>query len=189
MASLGLDGGVTVARGSEPGPHANDHGSHVDAGAEVALGEDGVHEHGGREVGDAGGLGVNQDGHLTACDDGERLGNVVRQASANALNLAGAQADGLGEAHRAPDGGGSRQVAHDHLAPRAIKPEGDAGGDVPGAANLYEHGLSPSFWRGRTATHLSAWNPQAFALSRHRRGATRRNRLTSARNGSSVVHN
>ena len=151
MAALGLHRGVAVAWGGESRPHADDHGRHVDARAQVSLGEDGVDEHGGTQLGHACRLGVDEHGDVAGDDDGARLGHVVREARAHALNLAGAQPDGLGEAHGAADGRGHGQVAHDNLAARAVQAKGDAGGDVSGAANLYEHGtpFRPAHAAGR----------------------------------------
>lgn len=70
------------------------------------------------------------------------LGHGVGQAGANALDLALAQADGLGEAHGAANGRRRGQIAHDDLAAGAMQANGDASGDVARASNLNEHGLS-----------------------------------------------
>ena len=44
VAAHGLHGGVAVLPGGEAGPHANDHRSHCPPGAQVALGQNGIHQ-------------------------------------------------------------------------------------------------------------------------------------------------
>lgn len=75
-------------------------------------------------------IGVDEHGDVAAHDDGAGLGHGVGQAGANALDLALAQADGLGEAHGAANGRRRGQIAHDDLAAGAMQANGDASGDV-----------------------------------------------------------
>ena len=59
------------------------------------------------------------------------------------FHCAAAAPDCLGKADRSPDGGRLGQVGKDQAIAGAVKPQGDAGGNVPGSPNNDKHSVTP----------------------------------------------
>ena len=140
MAAHGLDGGVDVHRRGEARPHADDHGGHASRGAEVLFCEDRVDEDVGRELRGHSGLRVDDDGDVAGGHGRAHGSRVGAEHATDVLDGGLAQADGLAEADGAADGRGHGQVRHDDLHAAAVQAQRDAGGDVPRAANVNQHG-------------------------------------------------
>ena len=139
VAAHGLHYRVAVLSGGEAGPDAYHHGGVGDAGAQIALGQYGVHQGIRVQLLTAQALRVGEDGYRTLRQQGQRLRRAVGADGPHALHCCLTVGDGRGEAHRPPYGGGAGQVGHDHLYPGAVQPQSDAGGNVACAAYQNKH--------------------------------------------------
>ena len=145
MAAHGLHYRVAVLSGGEAGPDAYHHGGVGDAGAQIALGQYGVHQGIRVQLLTAQALRVGEDGYRTLRQQGQRLRRAVGADGPHALHGCLTVGDGGGEAHRPPYGGGAGQVGHDHLYPGAVQPQSDAGGNVACAAYQNKHSITSYF--------------------------------------------
>ena len=148
MAPHGLHHGVAVLPRREAGSDADNNRRIVYFRAQVALGQDGVHQGVGPQLGAAGTVRVRQHRDQAPAQQALRLLDAVRPTGGHILHRHLPQQDSLGKADRAADGSGSGQVSHDHLHPGPVQPQGNAGGDIPGAANenLHENPSIPCFF-------------------------------------------
>ena len=143
MAPHGLHHGVAVHTGGKPRPYADDHRRVGDGRTQVPLGQDGVYLRIRPQRLTAPALRVGQNRDDLLCQKALRLRRIGGQHGGNALYLRPAQHDSLGKAHRPPDGGGRGQVRHHHLHMAAVQPQGDAGGNIPRAADQNSHATAP----------------------------------------------
>ena len=60
MTAVGLDDRIAVAPRLKPRAKGHRNGGHLLVGAEILLGEDGIHQIAGLELGEGGTVGVNQ---------------------------------------------------------------------------------------------------------------------------------
>ena len=139
VAPHGLHHGVAVLPRREARTDAHDNRRIVHFRAQVALGQNGVHQGIRPQAGAAGAVRVRQHRDQPLGQQGLRLVRGFRPAGGDVLHRHLPQDNGLGKAHRPADGRGGGQVGHDHLHPGPVQAQGDAGGDVPGAANENFH--------------------------------------------------
>ena len=139
MTAHGLDHGIAIDRRGKARPHGDDDRRHIARGAQVALGQDRVDHGSGLKFAEHLGLGIHHDGNISGLGNCKRLCRRLRQASANALDLNLAQANGLAKTDRATDTRGNRDIGHDNRHAGAHQTGGDARGDIAGAANINEH--------------------------------------------------
>ena len=123
----------------EAGADADDDGRVADPHAEVALGENRVDERIRPQRFAAGACRIGEHGDLPRRENFLRLRGRCRRARRHVLDRGRAQHKRLREADRAADGRGLFEVGHHHVQPRAVQPQGDAGGEIPRAANQNSH--------------------------------------------------
>ena len=143
MAPHGFHGGVAVHPGGEAGTGGHYHRRVGDCGAQVALGQDGVHHPGGVQLPDARAFRVCQHGYLPTLRQGKGFLRTAGQHGFHILHRAAAVPDGLGKADGAADRGGLGQVRQDQAVPGPVEPQGDAGGNVSGASDDDQHSITP----------------------------------------------
>ena len=114
MPTHGFDHGVAVNRRGEARPHGDDGRSHVARGTQIALGQNCVDHSRGLQFVEHLCLGVHHHGDIPRLGNLKRLGRRLRQASANALDLDLAQANGLAKTDCATDARGNRDIGHDN---------------------------------------------------------------------------
>ena len=148
MPAHGLDHGVAVNRRGKARPHGDDGRRHVARGAQVALGQNRVDHGRGFQFVKHLGLGVYHDGDVSGLGNCKRLCRRLRQASANALDLDLAQANGLAKTDCATDTRGDRDIGHDNRHAGAHQTGSDTRGDIAGAANINEHSRGTSLCYG-----------------------------------------
>ena len=135
VAPHGLHHRVAVHTSGKAGPHRHHHGCVLYPGAQIALGQDGIHQCIRLQNAPAAALRVRQHRQHTLFQQRLRLLGRLDAAGCQILHLGLSQSDGLGEADRAPDGCGMCQVRHDHLDAGAPKAQGNAAGNVSSASD------------------------------------------------------
>ena len=148
MPAHGLDHGIAVDRRGKARPHRDDGRSHVARGAQIALGQDRVHHGRGLKFAEHLRLRVYHDGDVSSLGNRKRLSRRLCQASANALDLDLAQANGLAKTDCAADARGNRDIGHDNRHAGAHQTGSDTRGDIAGAANINEHSRGTSLCYG-----------------------------------------
>ena len=148
MTAHGLDHGIAIDRRGEARSHGNNDRRHIARGTQVALGQNRVDHGSGFKLIEHLGLGVYHDGDVSGLGNCKRLCRRLRQASANALDLDLAQANGLAKTDCAADARGNRDIGHNDRHAGAYQASGDARGDIAGAANINEHSRDTSLCYG-----------------------------------------
>ena len=148
MPAHGLDHGVAVNRRGKARPHSDDGRRHVARGAQVALGQNRVDHGSGFQLAKHLGLRVHHNGDVSRLGNLERLSRRLCQASANALDLDLAQANGLAKTDCATDARGNRDICHNDRHAGAHQTGSDTRGDITGAANINEHSRGTSLCYG-----------------------------------------
>ena len=148
MPAHGLDHGVAIDRRGKARPHGDDDRRHIARGAQVALGQNRIDHGSGFQFVEHLGPGVHHHGDVSGLGNCKRLCRRLRQASADALDLDLAQANGLAKTDCATDARGNRDIGHDNRHAGAHQASGDARGDIAGAANINEHSRGTSLCYG-----------------------------------------
>jgi len=138
MAAVRLDHRVDVRARAEARTEADDHGRVVAASTGVALGHDAVDQDRGPQLGNAGGLRVDQDRDVSGAGHGQGFVRRADQAGADAFDRRASVEHRLSERHRAPDHRRLGQLGHDHREAGPEQAIGDTAGQVPGALDDHE---------------------------------------------------
>ena len=162
----GLHHRVAVHAGGKARAHTHHHWCVSDLGAQVLLGQNGVHHRIRLEYGNAAALRVRQHRDDALFQQLRRLLRPLRPAGLHALHFRLPVDHGLGKTHRPPDSGGRRDVRHHHLHPRPPQPQGNPGGDVSRAPNHDQHGTYSPLHKLPATTGLSSSSASARASAR-----------------------
>ena len=133
VAALGLHHIVHILPGRKPGPEGNGQRSHIPGGAQIPLGQDGVHHHVGLCRRDALALGVHEDGHCPAGPNGFGLGERRNGNRPQPLHSGLALIDRFAQGDLTADGGRVLGFQHQHPQPGGPQPMDGAGGKVAAA--------------------------------------------------------
>ena len=143
MAAHGLDDRAAVLPRREAGADTDDNGRVGDPCAKVALGQNGVHQRVGMQVGAAGTVGVGQHRNDALREQGARLVRVCGQTGGHILDRRFAVDDGFGEGDRAADRRRTLQIGQHDPDAAAPKAQRDAGGEIARPADQRKHRYTP----------------------------------------------
>ena len=166
VAPHGLHHRVTVHPGSEARPHADDHRGIGDPGAQIPLGQEGVHHHVRLQNWDTDPLRVRQHRDYILLQKGHSRLRCLRPAGGDVLHLCLSQHDGLGEGYGPPDGSWGRYIGHNHRYMRPFQPQSNTGGQITGASDDYQHGKYSLLHRLPARTGQSIRRARTLASAR-----------------------
>ena len=139
VAPHGLHHRVTVHPGSEARPHADDHRGIGDPGAQIPLGQDGVHHPVKGQLHQNGRLRIAEHGNLPPLQRPAGRPGVLRPAGGDPLHLGRAVVHALGEGHRPTHRRGPGHLRHDHRYARPVQPHRRAGGQISRSLDQNQH--------------------------------------------------
>ena len=136
----GLDDRVHVAPGGKAWAEGHGDGRHIAASAQVALGQDGVHDHRRAQRADAVAGLVHKERHLAGLPGVRQVGLTVHAAADHALDLGGPVIDRLGQGSPAADGRGPGALGDGHVQAAVGQPHDGPGRKVARAAHNHKAG-------------------------------------------------
>ena len=172
MAPHSLHNGMAVHARGESGPYTDDHRRVGNFRPQVLLRQDGVHHCVRLQCRDAGPLRVRQHRDTPGFQNVQRRFRRRRLLRGHILHDSLPVNNGLGKANRPPDGGGPLDIGHDHPDMGPPKPQGNAGGQITGSPNHYEHVKYSLLWRLPASTGQSSRAARASAAAKSCRVST-----------------
>ena len=166
VAPHGLHHRVTVHPGSEARPHADDHRGIGDPGAQIPLGQDGVHHRVRLQNRDTGSLRVRQHRDYILLQKGHsRLGVSARRAVTSSTFVSpNTMAWEKVTVRRMAVGAGISVIITDICA--LFQPQSNTGGQITGASDDYQHGKYSLLHRLPARTGQSIRRARALASAR-----------------------
>ena len=145
VAPHGLHHCVAVHPRRKPRPQGDHRRRILDAGAQVPLGQNGIHQHLGLDKGPASRLGVYEYRDLPRRPGGQGVRLPLGKAASHILHHSRALEDGRAKAYRPADGRGLCQIRHGHQVTRPVQPQGDPAGQIPRPLDQYAVRFHRSF--------------------------------------------
>lgn len=134
---------MAVTPGGKAGADGDHHRGIGHGSSQIAFCQNRVHHPVGVQLPDTGAFRIGQHGDPALLRKSQRFLRGMSQNGFRIFHCAAAAPDCLGKADRSPDGGRLGQVGQDQAIAGAVKPQGDAGGNVPGSPNNDKHSVTP----------------------------------------------